>query len=79
MLGKILVTKDMWKRLPRPGAQVWVKFLGESLPVSIEAIACACRGPLKPHEHYYFVLPEETQLFSGQNVHLEIEEAEGVL
>lgn len=78
MLGKILITKNMWKRLPQPGTQMRVRFLGKNMPVTIEAIACTCRGPLKPHEHYYIVLPEDTQLFSGQNVHLEIEETEGV-
>ncbi len=78
MLGKILITKDMWKRLPPPGTKVQVKLHGESIPVSIEAVACTCRGPLKPHEHYYFVLPEETQLYSGQSIHLEVEEGAGV-
>lgn len=78
MLGKILITKNMWKHLPQPGAQMRVRFHGAKLPVTIEAIACTCRGPLKPHEHYYFVLPEDTQLYSGQNIHLEIEETESV-
>lgn len=79
MLGKILITKDMWKRVPAPGARVQVKFHGTNLRATIEAISCTCRGPLKPHEHYYFVLPEETQLFSGQTLSLEIEAKEDTL
>jgi hypothetical protein len=76
LLGKILITKDAWKRLPQPGAKVRIKFRGQRVPATIEASACACRGPLKPHEHYYFILPEETPLVSGQNLRLEIEETE---
>lgn len=78
MLGKVLITKNMWKHLPQPGAQLRVHFHGKKLPVTIEAIACTCRGPLKPHEHYYFVLPEDTQLYSGQSILLEIEGTENL-
>lgn len=76
MLGKILIAKTMWKKLPQPGSQVRLKFHGQSLTALIEASACTCRGPLKPHAHYYFVLPEATQLYSGQNLLLDIEESE---
>lgn len=72
VLGKILILKTWWKKLPPPGSTVEARLEGENMPVKIEAVDCTCVGPEKPHQHYYFVLPAHVTLNAKQEVRLEI-------
>ena len=40
-----------------PGTVMTVEFELDGLPARIESYACSCRGPEKPHEHWFVRVP----------------------
>ncbi len=73
-LGKILILKPFWDRLPAPGTRVQIALGGESMRAKIQRVRCKCVGPERPHYHYYFVLPKRVNLKSWQKIHMQITE-----
>jgi len=73
-LGKILILKPYWNRLPAPGSKVLVAMGGETMRARVQRVRCKCVGPQRPHYHYYFVLPRRVTLKSWQRVKLQISE-----
>lgn len=51
--GYVLVDKSRLSFFPRVGQQFQLKFGATQRAAAVEARACACRGPEKPHEHYF--------------------------
>src|SRR5690606_38497627 len=51
--GRLLVEKRWLGRLPAPGEAFTLDDRGVRRTVAIEAEHCECRGPEKPHDHYY--------------------------
>ena len=51
--GFILVLKDKLSFFPPLGEVFTLKFEGLTCNVQLEAYPCVCRGPDKPHEHYF--------------------------
>jgi hypothetical protein len=73
-LGKILILKPYWNRLPAPGSRVNIVMGGEAMRARIQRVRCKCVGPERPHYHYYFVLPKRVSLKSWQRVKMHITE-----
>jgi len=74
-LGKILILKPYWNRLPTPGTKVRIVIGGESMRARIQRVRCKCVGPERPHYHYYFVLPKRVSLKSWQKIKMHISES----
>lgn len=51
--GYLLVEKRRLRFFPPPGAA----FELDGLPARVESFACSCRGPEKPHEHWFVRMP----------------------
>lgn len=51
--GYLLVAKRRLRFFPPPG----VEFELDGLPARVEGFACSCRGPEKPHEHWFVRVP----------------------
>lgn len=73
-LGKVLVLKTYWNRLPAPGSKLRIIMSGESMRVKLQRVRCKCVGPERPHYHYYFVLPKRVNLRPWQRVKLQVVE-----
>lgn len=71
-LGKILILKTYWNRLPAPGSTLRIVISGESMRAKIQRVHCKCVGPERPHYHYYFVLPKRINLRPWQKLKLQI-------
>ncbi|MFN8617797.1 MAG: hypothetical protein U0837_11910 [Dehalococcoidia bacterium] len=59
--GYIMVLKDRLKFFPPAGEP----FSLDGAPASVEARHCECRGPEKPHDHYFI---RRAGLAKGQRV-----------
>lgn len=55
--GYILVLKSRLGFFPAVGTPFEMTCGGRSRRVKVEARACTCRGPHKPHEHYFIRWP----------------------
>lgn len=62
--GHLLVERRRVRFFPPPGEE----FDLEGLPTRVESYACSCRGPEKPHEHWYVRVPG---LRPGEEVEVE--------
>lgn len=71
-LGKVLVLKTYWNRLPAPGSNLRIIMSGESMRAKLQRVRCKCVGPERPHYHYYFVLPKRVNLRPWQRVKLQV-------
>jgi hypothetical protein len=63
--GYLMVTKDRLAYFPPLGAPFVILMDGTALSAKVESYPCTCRGPEKPHEHYFLRVPGLTQ---GQRV-----------
>ena len=66
--GRIMVLKGALGSLPPVGEAFELNGLGGSARVAVEAEPCVCRGPEKPHEHYFIPWPG---LQAGARVRIE--------
>lgn len=50
---KVMITKDALEVFPRIGKMFALEVNGKEFMSSIYPESCQCRGPGKPHEHYW--------------------------
>lgn len=53
----MLVLKDRLAFFPPPGEPFTLDDSDATRAASVDAAACTCRGPEKPHEHWRIVMP----------------------
>ena len=68
----VLVPKTLWSRLARPGAVVTARVNGAQRRLRVAGVQCTCRGPDRPHEHRFLVLPAAAGLRAGEAVRVEL-------
>lgn len=51
--GYVLVEKSRLSFFPPVGQQFQLKFGATERAAAVEARPCTCRGPERPHEHYF--------------------------
>lgn len=66
--GRIMVLKSALGCFPPVGEAFELGGLGRTTRVAVEAEPCVCRGPEKPHEHYFIAWPG---LEAGARVRIE--------
>ena len=55
--GYLMVLKDRLGFFPPQGERFALEIDGESREAAVDSYHCECRGPEKPHEHYFIRLP----------------------
>ena len=55
--GRVMITKDRVSRFPAPGERFALRRDGRAGTGTIEAVDCECRGPERPHQHWYLAWP----------------------
>jgi hypothetical protein len=65
--GYVLVLKNRLGFFPPIGEPFTLALGGSSCRARVEAIACTCRGPELPHEHYHIRWPG---LRAGQQIEI---------
>ena len=51
--GFIMILKDSLKLFPKVGEKFRLRVKGKEFEASVTKIPCKCRGPDKPHFHWY--------------------------
>ena len=65
--GHLMVLKDRLSFFPAEGERFSVQIGGVTHETAVESYHCECRGPDKPHEHWFIRLPG---LVKGERVTL---------
>jgi hypothetical protein len=55
--GRVLIEKSRLRLFPPVGTLFSLAVEGRSRRVRVESYQCTCRGPLKPHEHWFVRWP----------------------
>lgn len=55
--GRIAVMKSALSLFPAVGVSFQAKFHGGERELRLESYPCTCRGPEKPHEHWFIAWP----------------------
>jgi hypothetical protein len=77
--GRLEITKRAAGRLRDLGRGLEVDVGGERSPVTLGTMTCTCRGPERPHEHYFLESSSLKQLRPGAEVDLEMDATAGVI
>lgn len=64
----LLIEKAKLGFFPPEGQPFAIRFEGVGLPARVESYSCECRGPERPHRHWFLRLPA---LKAGQRAHVE--------
>lgn len=54
---RIMVSKEALKFFPKPFHKFNLRIGDQSVEAAVVSISCKCRGPEKPHEHYWLPVP----------------------
>lgn len=55
--GALFIAKTALPFFPPTGTPFALETVSGTAEVAIEAVHCICRGPEKPHEHYWLPVP----------------------
>jgi hypothetical protein len=55
--GYLLIEKARLTYVPKPGQPFTLDDRGSTRQATVESYACTCRGPEKPHEHWFIRIP----------------------
>ncbi|MGE5404592.1 MAG: hypothetical protein ACM3PP_06600 [Candidatus Saccharibacteria bacterium] len=70
--SKLMVLKNELKKFPPIGTFFNAMLDGKPVTAKIEAVFCQCRGPEKPHDHYWVHFKEKVFLVAGNEVEMKI-------
>jgi hypothetical protein len=73
--GRLEITKAAALRVERLGNAFAIDLDGETVPGGLGTFACTCRGPTKPHVHYFLESERLKDLEAGSVLELQIDEA----
>lgn len=73
--GRLEITKAAALRLGRLGTGFIIDLEGERVPGALGTFACTCRGPAKPHVHYFLGSERLKRLTPGGIFDLQLDEA----
>jgi hypothetical protein len=71
--GRLEITKVGAARLGGLGDGFQVAIGGDQAPARLGTMECTCRGPERPHVHYFLESPMLKQLEPGRDVELDFE------
>ena len=72
--GRLEITKEAARRLEPFGGRLVIEVGGDAVPASLGTFDCTCRGPSKPHVHYFLHAERLKDLPAGSVVDLELDE-----
>jgi hypothetical protein len=73
--GRLEITTDAARHVERLTQPFVIDLAGESVPGALGTLACTCRGPAKPHVHYFLEAEQLKGLAAGSGVDIELEAA----
>lgn len=73
MDGRLEITKVGAARLGGIGDGFQIAIGDEQAPARLGTMECTCRGPERPHVHYFLESPMLKQLEPGKDVELDLE------
>ncbi|MGE5415173.1 MAG: hypothetical protein ACM3UZ_00140 [Acidobacteriota bacterium] len=69
---KLMVMKSDLKKFPPIGNTFKALLDDQPVTAQVEAVFCQCRGPQKPHDHFWLRFKENVVLEAGNEVELKI-------
>ena len=73
--GRLEITKAAASRVERLGDSFAIDLGGERVPGTLGTFACTCRGPDKPHVHYFLESEALRALEPGSVLDLQLDDA----
>ena len=73
------ITSRAAARLRALGHALEVEIGGQRAAAGVQSMTCTCRGEAKRHAHYFLHAAPFTQLTSGTEVDIELDESRGVV
>lgn len=70
--SKLMVMKPDLKKFPPIGQTFKALLDGEPVTAVVEEVSCQCRGPEKPHVHYWVRFKEKVTLAAGTAAELKL-------